>query len=66
MDKKLSEADIILWTAESLTAAENFSQVAALKKKYFAKGGLFSQLLQQIAREEDSEKKKELGNLINN
>jgi len=62
----VSEEKINELTKKSLQEVQNFSELETIKKKYLEKGGLISQLFQQIAQEEDLIKKKKLGNLINN
>jgi len=62
----ISEKQINLLAEKSLKEAKNFSELETVKKKYLEKGGLISQLFQQIGQEKDLIKKKKLGNLINN
>ena len=62
----ISEKEINLLAEKSLKEAENLSELETIKKKYLEKGGVISQLFQQIGQEEDLIKKKKLGNLINN
>ena len=64
--KLISEKEISILAENSLKEAENFLEVEIIKKKYLEKGGVVSQLFQQISQEEDLEKKKKLGSLINN
>ena len=62
----VSEEKINGLAKKSLQEVQNFSELETIKKKYLEKGGLISQLFQQIGQEEDLIKKKKLGNLINN
>jgi len=62
----VSEEKINELTKKSLQEVQNFSEIETIKKKYLEKGGVISQLFQQIGQEEDLIKKKKLGNLINN
>jgi hypothetical protein len=64
--KLIGEKEIIILTEKSLKEVENFLELEIVKKKYLEKGGLVSQFFQQISQEEDPEKKKKLGSLINN
>jgi len=62
----VSEEKINDLAKKSLQEVQNFSELETIKKKYLEKGGLISQLFQQIGQEKDLIKKKKLGNLINN
>ena len=62
----VSEEKINELAKKSLQEVQNFSELETIKKKYLEKGGVISQLFQQISQEEDLIKKKKLGNLINN
>ena len=62
----VSEEKINELAKKSLQEVQNFSELETIKKKYLEKGGVISQLFQQIGQEEDLIKKKKLGNLINN
>jgi len=62
----VSEEKINELAKKSLQEVQNFSELETIKKKYLEKGGLISQLFQQIGQEKDLIKKKKLGNLINN
>ena len=62
----VSEEKINELTKKSLQEVQNFSEIETIKKKYLEKGGVISQLFQQIGQEKDLIKKKKLGNLINN
>jgi len=65
-EKIVQEEEIDLLARKSLQEAQNFSEIETVKKKYLEKGGIISQLFQQIGQEKDLNKKKKLGNLINN
>jgi len=65
-EKTVREEEINFLAKKSLQEAENFSEIEKIKKKYLSKGGLISQLFQQISQEKDLEKKRKLGGLINN
>jgi len=65
-EKTVREEEINFLAKKSLQKAENFSEIEKIKKKYLSKGGLISQLFQQISQEKDLEKKRKLGGLINN
>ena len=62
----VSEEKINDLAKKSLQEVQNFSELETIKKKYLEKGGIISQLFQQIGQEKDLIKKKKLGNLINN
>jgi len=62
----VSEEKINELAKKSLQEVQNFSELETIKKKYLEKGGVISQLFQQIGQEKDLIKKKKLGNLINN
>lgn len=61
-----NEEKISVLVEKSLQEAESFSEIEIVKKKYLEKGGIISQLFQQVSQEKDLVKKKKLGNLINN
>jgi len=61
----ISEKEIKLLAKKSFQEAENFSEIEIVKKKYLEKGGIISQLFQQVTQEKELEKKKILGKLIN-
>jgi hypothetical protein len=63
--KIINEKEINDLAEKSLKEAENFPQIEIVKKKYLEKGGIISQLFQQVSQEKDLEKKKKLGGLIN-
>ncbi|CAJ0824632.1 524_t:CDS:1 [Entrophospora sp. SA101] len=63
--KLISEKEIIILAEKSLKETENSLEVEIIKEKYLEKGGIISQLFQQISQEGNLEKKK-LGSLINN
>ena len=62
----ITEKEITLLIKKSLKEVENSQEIEAIKKNYLGKGGIISQILQQIAQETDSEKKKKIGTLVNN
>jgi phenylalanyl-tRNA synthetase alpha chain len=62
----VNEEKINVLAKKSLQEVENFSEIEAVKKKYLEKGGIISQLFQQIGLEKDLAKKRKIGNLINN
>jgi len=64
-NEKKTEKEIKLLAKKSFQEAENFSEIEIVKKKYLEKGGIISQLFQQVIQEKDLEKKKMLGGLIN-
>ena len=64
--KLISEKEIIILAEKSLKETENSLEVEIIKEKYLEKGGIISQLFQQISQERNLEKKKKLGSLINN
>jgi len=63
--KSIDEKEISTLVEKSLQEAKNFSEIEIVKKKYLEKGGIISSLFQQISQEEDRERKKILGGLIN-
>ena len=65
-EKIVREEEINFLAKKSLQEAENFSEIEKIKKKYLSKGGIISQFFQQISQEKDLQKKKKLGELINN
>lgn len=64
--KIISEEEINILFAKSLRELENCSKTELIKKEYLEKGGLISQFFQQISQERELEKRKKIGNLINN
>ena len=65
MKKKLTREEISLIIKNSLIEAENSKQPEVIKKEYLEKGGVSSQFLQELTHENNLEKKKKLGSLIN-
>lgn len=66
MNKIITEKEITLLIKKSLKEIENSQEIEVIKKNYLEKGGIISQVLQQIAQETDPEKKKKIGTLVNN
>ncbi|MEG7978819.1 MAG: hypothetical protein NY202_02760 [Mollicutes bacterium UO1] len=64
--KIIDKKEIGVLVEKSLQEAENFSEIELVKKKYLEKGGIISNLFQQISQKKDREQKKILGGLINN
>jgi len=60
MEKGLTEEEISLIIENSLAEVNNSRQPEIIKKKYLEKGGIISQLLQQIVQENNLEKKRNL------
>ncbi|CAG8670015.1 2053_t:CDS:2 [Ambispora gerdemannii] len=56
----ISEKEIDILAEKSLREAKNFSNVEIIRKKYLEKGGVISQLFQQISQERDLDKRKKL------
>jgi len=61
----ISEEEINVLVQKSSLEADNFSEIETVKKKYLERGGIISQLFQQLGQEKDLTKKKKLGNLVN-